>query len=405
MERVYTINDTVVGNDGILTFIRDNISELGWTVVDDRISASNYVVVYSDGHETNRLPCYVKFRHNNGTYFQVDIWMYWDSSAHTGINCFNRSSSNNDDNCGTYCDAATNNSVKIMGNKDFIYGEVFRSSNSETAGFIVSRITDPTWDFLGEFQATVSGGLNVVAQLNTGQASSFRVGPEYRLCSPAGHIDKITLNDINSVTDQVTIDSLYYTVSSGTLIGSVPFPWYSVGVISSSYDAFGLKYTINTVYDTDQVDNSYQIGKTVGIAGTSQDWHYHNEVILRPYLYYDGGSIGSCSYVQYLDYGSQGDNIGVNEIDTGSAHSSSTTSQIVDNNKSWVASSLSGTAVIMTSGDKEELIRYITDNTSTTITVDPVFNTAVSGGDTYAICEAIYTCTDYAKSNLCVKAV
>lgn len=412
MERVYKVSESVSGNTGILNFIRDNIHNLGWSVIDDRISEDNYIVVYSEGHSKNndRLPCYVKFRHHDSTRFNIDMWQYWDSSLHSGKNCFNYTNSDNSDNCGVYCDASSTNGVRIVGNKDFIYFEVYRSSNYSTDATIVNRIDNPTWDFIGTFQTSISSGTDKIIPLEPGQESNFKIGPEYRVCSPEGHIDKVRINAIDTTNHTITADQLIYTLSSGTKIGTCPFPWLSIGTMGDNEDAFGVRNDADYEYSDGTSGHFRDIDYNRGINGPTyiNDWHYHNEYILTPFIYYDAGSIGSCSYVQYgrLNGGEIGDIIGINEIDVGSTHSSSTDVQIVDNNKVWVPATLSGTSVIITSGLQDGETRYVTGNDSNSFTVDPPFGTTISGNVNYALCEAMYEyISSRVRSYLFIKAI
>lgn len=416
MERVYsTTSLTATSGKDILNVIRDNAATVGWTVVDDQIEASSYVVLYSDGHTHNngRLPCYVKCRHST-TFLMVDMWLYWDSAAHVGKGVMNVTGATTfgATSIGMLCDATTVNYINIKGNKDFIWFAVVRPSTSLIYNCCVLRIDNPMWDYIGEWQSDTSAGTNVVVQLGENQAALFRVGSTYRVISPVGHIDTAVVSNKDNVSDTITLGPLTYALPSGTLVGSYPFPWVSMGTAAipvGTNSPMGVTYNTGTAYlATTALTNliSLDCGKGIQCQTTGNDWHNHNEVSLVPFTFYElgGGVHGTSSYIHYCDYGSPEDTIGINQLDTGSI-TTGTVSSFTDTNKAWNVDVLKGMAVIFTSGEQEETIRYIESNTVDTIIMDPDLPTVISGGVSYAVCEAFYILSDLPYANLAIRAV
>lgn len=399
MERIYKSDTVIAANSAdLIVKIRDNINITGWVVIDDQASASNYIVVYSNGYEknNNRLPCYVKIRSNGSTYVAIDLWIYWDASSHVGHGFIGYGSPTTYSSYGAciLTNSSNTNSISISGNKDFLYLDSTRTSNVKRYTCMVARLDNIMWDYIGVFQSTTLADTNAVAQLGSGESVNFKIGSEYRVVSPEGHIDKVVVTNKDISNDRLTLNFTHYTLISGTRIGSCPFPW--VCKASSSKYIWALNTSIDYKYSSTNavsITGQTSIAKAFNNQIYNNDWYNHNDISLFPYQYYESGygTLGNSSYLQYcrVDSLNSGDIIGINELDSGSV-SSATTTQLVDNNKSWAINSLSGTSVIITSGEQDEVTRYITANTATAITFDPEINPTISGGVTFTICEAFY---------------
>lgn len=412
MERVNTTG-VLTASDGpdLLNKIRDNIADVGWTILDDRISEDNYIVIYSEGSDKNndRLPCYVRCRQST-TYLIFDVFIYWNHTTHVGYSFTGYSSPTytGTNSMGVSCDSTTYNTLEIKGNVDFLWFNLYRPSNTTRSVHYICRIDNPTWDYIGEWQEATSPGSSITVQLRPGDPEKLKVGSEYRIISPEGHVDISTVMAKEVGYDQITLHSANYTLVSGTKIGSHPFPWISVGKANN---------TMNTQYLSKIITNSYSTTVSVGVVTSftraingqtySNDYYNHDEVTLQPLLFYDSyGSVGSSSYVQYCNLNPMvyGTIIGINQLDVGTTSTSSLDS-LIDDNKSWVTDVFKDMAVILTTGEQQETLRFIESNTADTLNIAPDFSTTVSGGVAFTICEAFYVLDNKPTTFLAIKAL
>lgn len=412
MERVYSTG-VLTASDGpdLLNKIRDNIEDIGWTIYDDRISEDNYIVIYSPGSDKNndRLPCYVRCKQST-TYLLFDVFIYWNATTHLGY-CFTGYSTPttySTSSMGVSCDSATYNTLEIKGNIDFLWFNLYRPSNALRYVHYICRIDNPTWDYIGEWQESTSPGSSVTVQLRPGDSEKFKVGSEYRIISPEGHVDISTIMAKEVGYDQITLYTTNYTLVSGTKIGSHPFPWLSVGRANNTmYVQYLFKATTNSYSTTTSIGASLSYSRAINGQTYNNDYYNHDEVTLQPFIFFDTyGSIGSSSYVQYCNLNPMvyGTIIGINQLDVGTTSTSSSGS-LIDDNKSWVVDVFKDMAVILTTGEQQETLRVIESNTVDTINITPDFSTTVSGGVAFTICEAFYILDNKPTTFLAIKAL
>lgn len=398
MERVYRAPSTTVsGGEGIVQYFKDNIETLGWTIYDDRVSEDDYIVVKSEGFESNngRLPCYLKLHF--GGYYNFIMYVYWDNSSHIGHVPLAYSTTPDRNTTGGRFDAYPGvNTVYMKGNKDFIFFNNTKVSNGLSYVSFICRINMPFWGnyVLVEWQSETSPGVNVIVQLAEGQASQLKIGRDYRVISPYGYVDKPVVGEIDYNQDQITLNNLYYTLSSGTLMGYIPYPWLSYGADVTTYDAYFLGYDTTNWYYTTPNSNwrGMSFSRADGSLGGSSVAKYNGqEEYIAGIVFYDTSSdlFGGCSYLGWIHTGADHDVFGVNQIDVGSV-SSGTLGQISDNNKNWINDVLKGKKVVITSGQQSDASYYITGNTSNTFMVDPDFSAVISGSETYSIVESVF---------------
>jgi len=415
MERIYSTSGlTATNGKDILNVIANNISTLGWTVIDDQITASSYVVVYSEGHtkNNNRLPCYVRFKHGT-TFIQMQKFVYWDSSAHAGfgmVSINTPTSAPAGTDVGAMCDQTTYNNLSLRGNKDFLQVTITRPSTNITYSSIILRIDNPMWNYIAEWQSATAAGLDTVVQLKSGEAVQFKIGSSYRIVSPVGYITKanVVAKDLNANT--ITLNSTPYPLVSGTKIGSYPFPWISMGTPNNAVLKYALSYaTVDHYSSTTNAGTAITGAKGLVNQTYNNDMHNHGgEISLFPFLFYESayGSFGTSSYLQYYNTSpiNYGDVMGINNVDAGTV-SSATSTQLTDSNKSWVVDVFAGHSVIITSGEQQEVLRYIVSNTADTLTVTPSYTPTISGGVTFTICEAFYVLTNKPETFMAIKAI
>jgi hypothetical protein len=394
MERVYSTEELVADNNkDVLYKTRDNVSTIGWGVVDDRIDSNNLLGLKSSEQEDDTLPCYIYFiLTSRPTLLWLNPCIYFNDTNNNYYNRFGYVYSwSYDDRLagGIRCDASSYNNIVLKGNKCFFYIEIYRPSTNSSTCSMVFKIDNTIWDNkIATLQEEINPGNNVVAQLNSGESSYFKTNANYRLISPLGHVSKPKIFAKDTVNDTVTFDNIVYTMASGTKFGPLPFPWVSVGAYDrSNYDCQGLNWGVDNLYST-STTNSYFTNNNV-IKSTVENYK-DGEYVLSPIMFSDSnGILGNSSYFYNCSYGSHNDIIGVNEISSGQVFSSTTT-EIFDDDKAWLVDSLNGMGVIITSGEQEDTTRRIISNTYNTLTFDPPLPMPVSGSETYTVCETFY---------------
>lgn len=404
MERLYNdIPEVIIQNGSdILTHIYTYASYLGWEVIDHDISgvSGDYVVIKSEGGTKNneRLPCYLRFFTNHISLVNYNMCVYWDPITHSYAGSLNYTTpgSNHTYVLGVAIDLNNDNVFHFRGNKDFIFFSNYKTSLTKHYRSMVFRIDNPFWNVIGHLQDS-GNSANTVVTLLEGEVDQFELGAPYRTVSPDGHIDTATVFSKNTASNQMTITGHYYPTTSGTCIGTLPFPWVGMGnaADSSNYNPVALLNVTAYHYSTTASFNNYnplsmQHGMVYG-PSSQLDYFNHSKVSLWPYMFYENakGVWGHSSYFQYFNYGSEWDYFAVNAQDSGVV-SSATSTTLVGMNKNWVEDVLVGMTLVITSGQSEEEFRYIVSNTSDQLIFDPAITPTVSGAETFIVCEGVF---------------
>ncbi len=384
-------------------YIRDNCTQLGWEVWVDQIDTSphQYVIIKSQRHNNKRLPCYVRFRYQNGNghnVMMVDLIVHADQST---MECYGYLNSGRIDyyhyrGSSICCRQGAENTISLCGNKEFFMVTNTTSSNSRTRRVLISVVDDLLCDSVGAFAEDVPDGASITVQLEEGDAANLRAGVLYRVVGPGGQIQKSTITSIDHEHDKITLGSLIYPTGSGTCIGVMPFNWFILGTDSNlSSDGYG-PYGIPLNYDSYSTDvfNGYSLIRLH--RGTVNDetlinLYNNGEKFLKPFVFFeeDWGTIGQSSYIKWTDGTNDGELYCINEIDSGSV-SSSTSTVITDSNKNWIVDSLKGLCFMPADGDHAESFRRIVSNTQDTLTVSSGYSPTISGSVGYLISEAVY---------------
>lgn len=403
MERMYNeVPELIIQNgSAAITHVYNYASYLGWTVVDSSITgvSGDYVVIKSEGGSKNngRLPCYVKIYTNYTAYINMAMLVYWNPADHTwaGSISYVVPTSISSNALGVAIDSSNNNVFHFRGNKDFLMLSNYRVSTATTYRSIICRIDNPYWNIIGHFQNSGPSTTATVTLLD-GEVDQFEIGASYRTVSVDGHIDTATVFSKDTVNNQMVITGHYYPTASGTCIGTYPFPWVGIGnaAATASYNPVAMLHATAYSYSTSAVYASTSLAMDHGMAVAltyQNDYFNHNKISLWPYLFYETtyGIWGHSSYLCYFKYGSEWSKFAVNVQDTGVVDSATTTT-LTGMSKNWIEDVLVGMTVVITSGDAEEECRYITSNTSDTITFDPEITPTVSGAETFTVCDGVY---------------
>lgn len=404
MEKIY--NDvpsaTIQNGSDIISHIYDYVSYLGWEVVDHSITdaSGDYVVIKSEGgtKDNDRLPCYLRIWTNNTSTVNWYHCVYWDSDTHTpaGILCYSPTSISHTYVLGMSIDSNNNNVFHFRGNKDFILFNNYRVSDNHNYRSIIFRINNLFWNTIGHIQDSGASAMTTVTLLE-GEVDQFELGAEYRMVSPDGYIDTATVTSKDSANNQMDITGHYYPTTSGTNIGTLPFPWIGIGSagITNRNNPIGLLHGTKFNYSTTaSFPSYYTVGGYHGMVhgvNTQEDYFNHGKISLWPYMWYESsyGIWGSSSYIQYFNYGSEWDYFAVNVQDTGIVDEATSTT-LTALNKNWVVDALAGMTLVITSGEAEEEVRYIESNTSDVITFDPELSPVVSGTETFTVCDGVF---------------
>ena len=406
MEKMYNEVPAITIQNGsdIISHVYDYASYLGWEVVDYNIAdaSGDYVVIKSEGgtKNNNRMPCYLYMYTNYTTLVNWNHCVYWDPDTHSqaGILCYTTPGTNHVFVSGMSLDSDNDNVFHFRGNKDFILFNNYRVSDMINYRSIIFRVDNLFWDIIGHIQDSGAGAAGVTTiTLLEGEVEQFELGAKYRMISPDGHIDTATVSSKDSLNNQMIISGNYYPTTSGSYVGTLPFPWVAFGNAQNSSNYTSLALLQNTDYHystTTAYTNSYYIAAGHGMVygvNTQVDYFNHGKVSLWPYMWYENsyGVWGSSSYIQYFDHGNAWDYFAVNSQDTGVVDEAASTT-LTALNKNWVVDVLAGMTLVITSGEAEEEFRYITSNTSDTITFEPEISPVISGAETFAVCDGVF---------------
>lgn len=359
----------------------------GWTVVDDQIGASEYIWWENGGGEnSDELDVYFALDNSITTDRIIPkMATHWDSGTHTGTYELYYSSQSylqvDDDNPFTIWVFANRDQVSIV------------SKISTSYYHCTFGMYERYWDKpLGILTSDVTAGSNVVLQLGAGEAADFEVGLTYTICENSTNSqERPTITVVDTVNDQITVDSLSQNWSSSARIGYFPFPYFGLGRMESSYSyGFSLEPddTTATSRNTDTVNTIPLWSNTIGDPDDNIGFY-----VLIPMLIYDNSSNGAFGFSnEYWAWwrpdstNSFEDTIEVGRLDTGTSTGTGNSS-LTDTSKSWTVDEYQNKAVIITSGTGQGQMAKITSNTSDTLTFDTALNVSISTDSQYVICD------------------
>jgi hypothetical protein len=352
----------------------------GWTLVDDQSSGGKYCIYSSTGEDGNARIVYVEINWNTANKIYMYMYLHWNPSTHIGT-------------------------VKI-GNMIYTDLDVYDSSafglwvycSKDSLSLVSRRGTTysiismcrfkPFWTTLGKLTSSVNSGSDVVLTLGEKEANTFVYGVEYQIvgATTEGRYNVI-VNDINTNTRKITIDSLPVNMGIDSRIGCVPFDWIMV----VRNNSFSLLRNFEGVVNQSTILT--QNNNILSFQYTDPDSIGNRKYTMWPIIFYDR-SVGTLGHID--DYiircyfgNTYNDSVGVGNLDEGTAESGGSDT-LTDTNKSWTTDEFVGKGIVITSGTGESDVRKITSNNGTQITVDDDFSSTPDGTSEYKIYDEIY---------------
>jgi len=276
----------------------------------------------------------------------------------------------------------------IYGDKD---GFAAITKKSTTYMSVEIDYMDTLYNAVGTLQSGVSSGSSVVLQLDTGEAANFITQTginEYQIAgSGSGEgRERPSVTAVDTGTDQITVDSLARSYSSGSRIGRVPFPWAIVeksntfvgGILIN--DHTGTSDESSTIYLADPF--TYGNFDPNVITGSYDFWY--------PYFGEGAGVYGFASKHKrcYITTSNE-HTLSITEEDSGTSTGSNTTTTLNDTGQSWTTNEWDGYCLIITDGTGAGQMREITSNTATALTV-ATWDTTPDATSDYVICKKGY---------------
>lgn len=387
MSFVYNNKETASNTADCLDKWKDNLVSAGWTVHDDQSAAGTpYIVMSSDGEDSDQPTVYVQLTMGTADRLQCYIYLDWNASTHVGSAKMGGASYTY-----TLTDDDASFDMWMSANGD---GFVMVTFIGSTYHLCHVGLIEPFDDTLGTLDTGISSGSDVAISLGSGEAAGFEVGKRYQIVG-GGNRDPLSVNAVDTATDTLTVDSVARSYAVGSRIGSVPFPWYSMHSRNSSGQLF--LYQMDSTGNSDESYYSsvnYQMLNFAAIDPDVRSSGNDNFYVMMPILFYDGSNTGvlgamkSDSLWLKMDWiSTSGHTVSVSERENGTSSGSNTTTTLNDTTKSWAADAYNGKAVIITAGTGAGQIRTISDTISTALTVSSAWTTTPDATSEYVVAD------------------
>lgn len=388
----------VTNTANLISVLKTQMVNMGWTDYDDQISGSNYFVVYTDG-EADGCPYRVYLQVYN---YSTDIlafrrWGYWNSTTHTGTMAIY---SNTYANC--LVDDDDSFYVWIYGNKDSIVLITLVSGVYD--GLCIHRFY-PINNALGRLQQAVTTGTDKVIQLGSGEASNFSIGAgvsffDKQNTSFAGRNHRSLITDINPSADTITVDQVYVAMQADAIVGYVID--FHIGIAFTGITGINIHAETYTTSGTTTAQSTTGLQEMVSRTAVDPDTQSgtvdqgpSNQFISFPWKVLRGsssGMIGILSGVMakspYNAASSYEDTCAVGlEVDEQTA-TGGTSSTIEASAASWGTNQYQNKVVITTGGTGSGQIRRITSNDTTSLTVSGDWSVDPDNTTDFVICRA-----------------
>lgn len=367
--------------DAIDTF-KDTMISGGWTLHDDQSGSSPYAyVLTSSGTTGEEMPVYVRI-YEGSNRINIDNYVYWDNSSHTGnIKVTNSSSDYMNARSSSafyvWC-AATENSVAF---------DTYVSSQHQAIFTCLLNSFD-AYAALGVTQSGISSGSDVVLQLGSGEADRFVAGTSYQIVDNTSR-ELVEVSAVDRALDKITISSLSYNFTAGARIGVFPFRWAQ----------WRYQYWRGLLADFDGTGDVPTYANASYVVGP----HYNNldpdgrtqKYPMLPFLIQEYSNFGLLGYTptnqnttwMYCYINSNHElPLAVGRLDSGTSSGSNTTTTLNDTSKSWTTNEFADKVLIITGGTGVGQFRKISSNTSTALTISEAFATLPDGSSEYIIC-------------------
>lgn len=357
---------SATNTDNALLKIKDIAVAAGWTLHDTIVSPLQYIV-YSDGETpTANSRAYVNISGFTAGYINIDLWQYWNNSTHVGSYKGNRTGYND---VRSY-DAASFD-IFVVANLDHIFVAALYSSAWHFA--CITRYEPYNDQCFGTTDAAITAGSAKDLSLGSGEAAGFRVGQEVQIIGST-YREPVTVNSVNLTTDTVTVDDVAYSHASGAIVGSHPFPWYTIGNnVATAVYSYGLRLTYAGT--TTAIDTTSNTMNAILFANAAVDPDRRTGLYAAfPFVISEADAIlgfptATFPFLRLPGPTSSLHTCSIGDQDSGTSTGSNTSTTLNDTGQSWTTDEWDGKVLIITAGTGVGQYREITSNTATAITV------------------------------------
>ena len=377
------VKDSVSDTADMMSTLNSKMTSMGWTLHDDMSSSSPpYYVWKSLGETGNEFPMYLRGQWDNVSdtveFFQ---YFYWNNTTHAG---YQRVGPSGGVTIGVDDDSSF--FIWIYGDKDSVFIVTLVSGAYD---LFFAGLFNPVYPALGVLQSSVSSGSSVTLTLAAGEADTFKTGSEYHIIGIGQDegCERVTVDSINTGSNQITVDALTRGLSAGSMIGDWPRRWVISNLTNYGealrylHEGLGPFTQTNAVY----VINLFSYGCLDPSALTGR-------YTLTPTRVSEGATYYGYSNNNFMSCAIDSDNehtLSINELDSGTATSGASTT-LTDTSQSWASNEYQDKCLIITGGTGVGQIRKISSNTATVLTVSSAFTTTPDATSEYVICDKGY---------------
>jgi hypothetical protein len=388
--------------------IKDTMVAMGWSLIYDGSADTppKYVLKSTGGESGTKMDAYVAVQWSYSTYANRIIfrpYVYWNTTNNTGY-----ADSYNAPLCITTWDSSTFY-LWVYGNLDGVFCVVKSGSTYHMGGAAYGK----AWYTKGAaLTANSPSGTYPLsnAEISVSDASQFIAGKQYQIVgafdnagTTQGSRETVTVSNVNTGSNIITISSLPKKYLSGARIGQTPYTFIAFHDYSGGFH--GLCPALWTTTGTGS-DTTYSTTYWVGIstaADESPNPRAESLWSLTPCGYIDTSSPGGI--LLYVDFFyltattiNQEDTFEIGRQDTGTSTSTKTTADntLDDSSKEWTTTfpdpydALVGKFIIITGGTGAGQTRKIISYTDTQLTLNSNWSSNIGVDTTYVLCDEAY---------------
>jgi hypothetical protein len=388
----------VTNTANLLSVLKTQLVNMGWTDHDDQISGSDYFVVYSDG-EYDGCPyrVYLQIINDSANLLSFRRWGYWNNSTQTGTfgiysNSYSRVTV--DDDASFF--------VWIYGNKDSVVLLTLIAGAYD--GVAVHRFY-PVNNALGRLQSAVTTGVDKTIQLASGEAANFSVGAgvsfwDYQNSSHAGRNHRSLITEVNPSADTITVDEVYVAMQQNAIVGyCIDF---HLGIAYPGVTGVNINAETYTTSGTTQAQTGCSLTEIVSQSSLDPDTQNglvdqgpSNQYVSLPWRVPRasqgilGWFSGVVSKSPYTEQSSYEDTCAIGLLEDEQTATGGTSSTIEASAATgWGVNRYQDKVVITTGGTGSGQIRRITSNDSTSLTVSGDWSVDPDNTTDFVICQA-----------------
>jgi hypothetical protein len=173
-------------------------------------------------------------------YIRIQYYCWWDATAHTGRGLWAGYRIDTSDDADFAYDFRGGAETMVIQSR---IGTSWKCAGiTEFTGD--AELLEGT-DKYGTVQSGVTAGSSVVLQLDTGEAANFTVDSYYFIYDFDGHtwVNCCKVTDVDTGTDQITVDTLGQDFPAGAVIGAYVHRWFAFGNGTTNLGYANINYT------------------------------------------------------------------------------------------------------------------------------------------------------------------